>query len=32
MFVEPGQAVGTLIPVAEWQRYPNGFFARYCWW
>ena len=28
-----GQAVaGNLTPVLAWQRYPNGFLARYCWW
>jgi hypothetical protein len=26
-----GQSLGTLIPVAEWHRYPNTFFAKYCW-
>lgn len=28
-----GQAVsGNRTPVLAWQRYPNGFLARYCWW
>jgi hypothetical protein len=31
--IRAGQAVsGNRIPVVEWQRYPKGFFARYCWW